>query len=180
MRVLVGSENPTKVEAVKAAFARYFDQEVAIVARPVESCVSHQPVDDETFAGAKNRAVELSLINQAEKLDASFCVGIEAGIIRLYATWYAFSSVCIVNDRNQMGWGTTPMWELPDYVTQELLGGVELGDVMDRVTGELNTKQKGGAVSFFTRGVTNRQAIYEQAVTLALIPFVNASLYFGD
>ncbi len=179
MKVLVGSHNPTKVEAVQKAFARYFD-EVAIMARPVESHVSGQPINDETFAGAKNRALELNRLNQAESLGASFCVGIEAGIIQLYSVWYALSAVCILDDRGRLGWGVTPMWELPPRITPELLGGVELGDVMDRLMGEQNTKQKGGAVAYFTGGITNRKTIYTQAVTLALIPFVNGQHYFGD
>jgi inosine/xanthosine triphosphatase len=179
MQVLVGSHNPTKVEAVQEAFARYFDQ-VALLARTVESHVSRQPVNDETFAGARHRALELSRLNQTENLGASFCVGIEAGIIQLYSVWYAFSAVCIVDDRGRLGWGITPMWELPPRITSELLGGAELGDVMDRLAGERNTKQKGGAVAYFSRGITNRKTIYTQAVTLALIPFVNAQHYFGD
>jgi inosine/xanthosine triphosphatase len=179
MQVLVGSHNPTKVQAVQAAFAHYFDV-VAVVPRPVESRVAHQPVNDETFAGAHNRALALGRLNQTEALGASFCVGIEAGILQLYSIWYAFSAVCIADDLGRLGWGTTPMWELPPHVTHELLGGTELGDVMDRLMGEQNTKQKGGAVAYFTRGVTNRTAIYTQAVTLALIPFVNPHHYFGD
>jgi inosine/xanthosine triphosphatase len=180
MKVLVGSHNPTKVEAVQKAFACYFGHEITIVARSVESHVSHQPINDETFAGARNRALELNRLNQTENLGASYCVGIEAGIIQLYSVWYAFSAVCIMDDRDRLGWGVTPMWELPPHIAQELLGGVELGDVMDRLMGEQNTKQKGGAVAYFTHGITNRKTIYTQAVTLALIPFVNAQHYFGD
>jgi non-canonical (house-cleaning) NTP pyrophosphatase len=45
--------------------------------------------------------------------------------------------------------------------------------------GDYNTKQKGGAIAFFTRGVMDRKKLYVQGVTLALIPFVNERLYFG-
>jgi non-canonical (house-cleaning) NTP pyrophosphatase len=78
-----------------------------------------------------------------------------------------------------MGLGTPPMYQLPDRMVQELLAGVELGEVMDRAMGEENTKQKGGAVSFFTHGLMDRQAIYTLGVTLALVPFINRELYFG-
>jgi non-canonical (house-cleaning) NTP pyrophosphatase len=69
---------------------------------------------------------------------------------------------------------------LPDSVTRELLAGTELGDVIDWLVGDYNTKQKGGAIAFFTRGVMDREKLYVQGVTLALIPFVNERLYFGE
>ena len=179
MKVLVGSDNPVKVAAVKEAFAQYFDQ-VESLARTVNSQVSRQPVNDETFEGARNRALELSRINREQNLGAHFCVGIEAGILQLYAKWFAFSVISILDGRGRMSFGATPPYELPDSVTRELLTGTELGDVIDRLAGDYNTKQKGGAIAFFTRGVMDRKKLYVQGVTLALIPFVNESLYFGE
>lgn len=79
-----------------------------------------------------------------------------------------------------MGLGTPPMYQLPDRMVQELLAGVELGEVMDRAMGEENTKQKGGAVAFFTHGLMDRKTIYTLGVTLALVPFINQELYFRD
>ena len=177
MKILVGSENPVKVAAVKVAFAQYFDVEV--LAHSVDSQVAHQPVNDETFEGAKNRALELSRINCEQNLGAAYMVGIEAGILQLYAKWFAFSVICIRDDHGRMSFGATPPYELPSSVTRELLNGTELGDVIDRLVGDHNTKQKGGAIAFFTRGVMDRKKLYIQGVTLALIPFVNESLYFG-
>jgi non-canonical (house-cleaning) NTP pyrophosphatase len=46
------------------------------------------------------------------------------------------------------------------------------------VTGEKNTKQNQGAVGFFTRGVMSRKGYYVAGLTVALIPFLNADLYF--
>ena len=179
MKILVGSENPTKVQAVQAAFAHYFE-EIEVIARPVESQVSRQPVNEATFEGAENRAAELCRINREQDLGASYCVGIEAGIIRLYSTWFAFSVICVMDQEGRMGLGTPPMYQLPDRMAQELLAGVELGEVMDRAMGQENTKQKGGAVAFFTRGLMDRKTIYTLGVTLALVPFINQELYFRD
>ncbi len=180
MKVLVGSHNPTKVQAVKEAFARCFAQEIEAIARSVESLVPHQPINEETFQGAKNRAVELVRINREEQLDASFCVGIEAGTIQLFSTWFAFSVICIMDDQGRIGLGTPPLYQLPNRIVQELISGVELGDVIDRAMNDQNTKQKGGAVAFFTRGLVDRKTIYAQGVMLALVPFLNENLYFGD
>jgi non-canonical (house-cleaning) NTP pyrophosphatase len=40
-----------------------------------------------------------------------------------------------------------------------------------------NSKQKGGSVGLLTQGIITREAYYQQAMVLALIPFLNESLY---
>jgi len=177
MKILVGSQNPVKIEAVKEAFSKFFDN-VDIIGIKVDSKVSNQPINDETFEGAKNRALELKKINGERNLGAKFFVGIEAGITKIYSKWSSFSGLCIIDDKGRIGFGTTPHYELPDRITKELLNGVEFGDVMDKIIGDRNTKQKGGAVGFFTRGIIDRKNVYIQSLIIALIPFVNEKLYF--
>ncbi|MBN1455106.1 MAG: inosine/xanthosine triphosphatase [Methanomicrobia archaeon] len=179
MNVLVGSRNPVKVKATKEAFAQFFDA-VEVLALEVSSNVSAQPIEDETFEGAEHRAERLKALNTKQNLDAQFFVGIEGGIKKLRQRWFAFGVICILDAHGRSGYGTTPFFELPNSISSELMKeeNVELGDVMDRVTGEKNTKQKQGAVGFFTRGVMSRKEYYVAGLTVALIPFLNADLYF--
>ncbi len=81
-KVLVGSQNPVKVEAVREAFACYFGP-VEVVGLSVESGVPAQPVNDDTLAGAKNRALALRHINTTQGLGADFFVGRSPIIIAL-------------------------------------------------------------------------------------------------
>lgn len=176
VKVLVGSKNPVKIEAVKEAFSKFFSS-VKAVGVEVDSKVSIQPVNSETFKGAKNRVLELKKINSKKNLKASFFVGIEGGIIFLFKKWFAFGAVCIMNDKGKIGYGTTCFFELPESITKELLDGKELGDVMDSITNEKNTKQKAGAIGYFTKGIMNRKNLYVNALIVALIPFLNEELY---
>jgi non-canonical (house-cleaning) NTP pyrophosphatase len=54
---------------------------------------------------------------------------------------------------------------------------MELGDADDLVFGRQNSKQKSGAVGLLTHNRVTRRTLYEQAVVLALIPFINPDLY---
>ena len=63
---MVGSKNPVKIDAVREAFAFYFDS-VILQGISVESYVSDQPINEETFIGAENRAKELQKINNVYK-----------------------------------------------------------------------------------------------------------------
>lgn len=178
MKILVGSENPVKIEAVREAFSRYF-QEFELTSMAVNSGVSEQPIGDDTFKGAEKRAEELKRINEEEKIGADVFVGIEGGIKKLYSRWFSFGVVCIMDKNGRQGFGTSPLFEIPDDVKDSLLGGAELGHVMDKLTGHDNTKQHDGAIGFFTKGRMNRKELYSHGLVVAMIPLLNQEMFFG-
>lgn len=175
--VLAGSQNPVKLDATREAFSNFFDA-LEVEGIDVSSKVSNQPIEDETFAGAKNRAFELIRINEERNFGAEFFVGIEGGIKKLFNRWFSFGVICIIDDKGRIGYGTSPLFELPAPITEELLKGIELGDVIDNLIGEKNTKKRQGAVGHFTKGIMNRKEYYVAGLMVALIPFLNTDLYF--
>lgn len=176
MKILVGSKNPVKIEAVRESFEKYFEN-LEIAAFEVESGVSVQPVNDETFVGAQNRASNLFDLNKRENLNADFFVGIEGGIIQIFGKWFAFGCMCVMDKGGKVGYGTSPHFELPDSVIEKLLSGIELGDVMDEIMRQENTKQKMGAIGYFTNGIMHRKDLYIAGLTVAVIPFLHDKLY---
>lgn len=170
MKVLVGSKNPVKLQAVKEAFSKFFD-DVQVKARSVESGVPDQPFGDDTFRGARNRALAL------QDEEADFYVGLEGGVMDVLDRTVTFGAFCIIDSQGKESFGTSPVLLLPDRVIKGLKEGKELGDVMDELTGERNTKQKGGATGFFTRGVVPRKDFYKQGLCVAMAPFLHKELY---
>jgi inosine/xanthosine triphosphatase len=177
VKVLVGSQNPVKVDAVKEAFSKFFE-DTEVMAVKVDSKVSNQPKNDEVFEGAKNRALELKRINEKEKLGAEFFVGMEGGITEMPPRWFNFNGTCILDEKGRTGYGTSPLFELPKDVIKQLLNGRELGDVMDEIFKDHNCKQKGGAIGHFTKGEIKRKNLCIDSLVIALIPFLNKELYF--
>jgi inosine/xanthosine triphosphatase len=178
MKILVGSKNPVKIDAVKESFAKYFD-EVEAIGFEVDSCVSVQPVNDETYTGARNRASRLKELNESQNLCADYFVGIEGGISKQFDKWFAFGCMCIIDRDGKMGFGLSPHFELPPRVVKKLLSGIELGDVMDEIMNKQNTKQKHGAIGFFTNGVMNRKELYIEGLKVAIIPFLHKDMFFN-
>lgn len=177
MKILVGSKNPVKIDAVREALSNYFGN-IEVTGIEVESGVSIQPVGDETFIGAKNRAQNLKMLNDTNKIGADLFVGIEGGIAKEFNRWFAFGCICIVDKSGNIGFGTSPHFELPILVIEKLLNGVELGIVMDEIQNEENTKQKNGAIGYFTNGVMNRKELYIEGLKVAIIPFLHKEKYF--
>lgn len=177
MKVLVGSINPVKINAAKTAFSKYFDG-VDAEGVKVDSKVSNQPMEDETFNGAYNRAMELKGLSESRNLGADYFVGIEGGMTKLHGKYFAFGAMCVMDKGGRAGFGTSAHFELPDSISKRLLDGHELGDVMDTMLNEKNTKQKGGAIAFLTRNVMDRKELYVNGIVVALVPFINEGLYF--
>lgn len=177
MKILVGSLNPVKLKAVEEAFQKY-NNNITVIGINVPSGVSDQPIGDETYTGAENRAIALSEKNNKENHKAEFFVGIEGGIAKVYNRWFAFGGVCIIDKQFNKGFGTSAHFELPLEITNRLLKGEELGYVMDEIMRTENTKQKGGAISFFTNGIMDRKELYIPGIISALVPFNHRDLYF--
>ncbi len=179
MKILVGSKNPVKINAVKTAYERYFGN-VETIGMEVDSKVSSQPINDDTFKGAKNRSAELKKINDTNNLNADYFVGIEGGIIKLFSTWFAFGCMCVMDKEGNTGFGTSPMFELPESIIRQLLSGKELGLIMDELQNQSNTKQKHGAIGYFTNGVMDRHNLYVQGLITAIIPFLHKEMFLGE
>lgn len=178
MKILVGSKNPVKIDAVKEALSLYLDN-IEVIGFDVDSKVSSQPIGKETFIGAKNRALKLLEIDQKEKTNAKYFVGIEGGIIHQFNNWFAFGCMCIIDEDKNCGFGLSPHFELPNDVVQELLNGNELGSVMDKIQNQEKTKQKFGAIGYFTNGIMNRKELYIEGLKVAFVPFLHKNLFFN-
>jgi len=177
MKILVGSKNPVKISSVEEAFKNYFEN-IEVIGIEVESRVSVQPINDETFTGAQNRALRLKEINDSQNLNAELFVGIEGGITKQFGKWFAFGCMCVLDNNGRTGFGTSPHFQLPKSVVEKLLQGIELGDVMDEIMNQQNTKQKHGAIGFFTNGVMNRKELYIEGLKVAVIPFLHKEMFF--
>lgn len=174
MRIVVGSKNPVKLQATRKAFEKVFPASPAtVIACQAESDVSDQPMsDEETLQGAKNRAL---FCRQAIP-DADFWVGLEGGCQAEGTKLEAFAWMAVFS-ATQQGQARTAAFHLPPAVADLINQGYELGDADDQVFGHTNSKQHSGAVGILTRDLIDREAYYEHALVLALIPFMHPEYY---
>jgi len=170
--VAVGSKNPAKVSAVKKVFKEVFEAEVEVFGLSVESGVSKQPINEETFVGARNRAGRALEVGAAD-----YGVGIEGGLVKLGGRWYNLGFVVVINRRGEVGTGTSGWFECPKTPLEEIRKGRELADVMDEVSGTRESRNELGAIGFLTKNRVTRKDLYVHGVHMALIPFLNRELW---
>jgi inosine/xanthosine triphosphatase len=174
MRIVLASRNPVKKQAVLGGFGQVFPHtEFELVCIDVPSGVRAQPFSDgETLTGANNRALGA----RTGMPEADFWVGVEGGVDELAGGLAAFAWVVIL-DRKREGKARTGTFFLPPRVAEMVRDGAELGEADDAVFGRSNSKQENGAIGLLTGDVVQRARLYEQAVILALVPFINPGLY---
>lgn len=171
MKIVVASRNPVKLRAVEAAFAQVFPGEsLQFDSADVGSGVSDQPMsDDETRRGARKRARNA----RAAAPEARFWVGLEGGIEVIDGQLMAFAWMAVLGMDERIGEARTVTLPLPPAIKALIDEGLELGEANDRVFSTINSKQKGGAFGLLTNGLYTRESVYTEALTVALIPFIN-------
>lgn len=173
MRIHVGTGNPLKAEATRAAFQAAFPGRLLeVVQVAVASGVPSQPFGNEVAKGAIRRA------RKALK-DADFGVGIEAGIIKFPGTeQYLNLQICaIVDQADKLYIGSGPGFELPLHLVTNLQHGSTLNREMSRISGIPEIKEKEGAIGYLSMGVIDRFEVTYEAVLMALIPQIRRDLF---
>lgn len=175
--LVVASKNPVKIAAAQDGFKQMFPElEISITAISVSSDVSDQPMsDEETLEGAINR------VNNAYQTrpEADFWIGLEGGVAPMGEDLTAFAWI-VVRSKKIIGKARTGTFFLPGAVAELVDQGIELGIADDMVFGSKNSKQAGGAIGLLTQNVLDRKQLYQQAVLMALVPFLNQELYSSN
>lgn len=174
-KVIVASKSLVKINAVKQGFEIMFPEEsFEYEGVRVSSGVSEQPMtDDETYAGARQRAENAS----QEIKEADFWVGIEGGVDKKDEETSAFSWVLIKSKDNNWGKGKTGTFFLPKKISDKLLNGERLNDIDNKMFNR-NNSDENGVIGLLTGNFIDRTKSNVFAVVLALIPFKNEKLYF--
>jgi inosine/xanthosine triphosphatase len=189
MLIILGSKNPTKMQATEIVFKKFFpNMDVKVVGLNVDSNVSTQPIQIENVInGAINRARNSKKFVDSHKSDylelPSFYCGIEAGLVSIPNTitgYLDYQFCAIIDNKDHLSIGSGSGWEYPSKVVKSVLAdpSLEIGTIMGKISGDPNIKYKGGAIGFYSKGLLSRALITQECIQMALIPHLNQSEYF--
>lgn len=175
MHVVVASKNAVKIAATEAAFVGMFPGETfTFEGMNVESGVSDQPMtDSETLRGASNRADNA----KAAEPKADYWVGLEGGLERKEGRLESLGWMVVLASNGKRSMSRTSTFVLPEEVAKLIDQGMELSQADDIVFKRVDSKHSHGTVGILTDNYVTREAYYEQAISLALIPHKNSELY---
>lgn len=168
--IAIGSTNPAKTSAARAVCERAFPG-CTVVGIDVPSGVPEQPIgEDETSTGARNRArAALAAVPGAR-----MGMGLEGGVDP-DGCLISCAAVVETGGRENLAWGVR--FPLPPTVVSRVLGGEELGPVIDELTGRNESKRELGAVGILTNGIFSRTQMLQGPLACALMPFLHPEFY---
>ena len=175
MKVLIGTKNPGKIEGAKRALENYF-KDVEIIGVKADSNVNDQPVNRETFIGAKNRVNNLIKYAKENNIKADFYMAVESGITEELGFWAITNVAVIKNSEGVMGVGTSASFPVPQKHVKTIINET-LATVMDNLFNESDLRSSTGGVGLLTHEVITRIDLNTQAFVMALTPFINKNLW---
>lgn len=170
MKVIVASNNPVKIDAVRQAFQICFPGEIIEII-PIESPsgVSEQPMSaSEAVEGAINRAQNVS---HHETTD--YTVGIEGGLhfVKVGTTEHCFEQAwaCVIDRATgKYQIGSTPAYPVPAHVLELLRQGKDLTEAMDTLYGIKDIGTSQGYTGWLTDNLVDRTLGAKIATIIAL------------
>jgi|AMFO01.1.fsa_nt_gi Uncharacterized conserved protein len=183
MRLAVGTLRRAKLDGVRDALERLAalpwpgDGAVEVVPLRAPSGVAAMPMsEEEGIRGAWNRARFA-----AEATGADLALGLEGGV-RVLGGRPPLVVLCnwaVAWDGRRRWLGAGPGVQLPTALAEAVLAGEELGDAIDRFSGERDVRSGRGTFGVLTRDVIGRAHAFELAVLGALAPWYNPGIDGG-
>lgn len=169
MKIIIGSKNNVKVDAVKEIITDYPHLlNAEIMSMETVSGVSDQPKSlDETVQGAINRAESIFK-------DCDYSFGIESGLMAVPKTKTGYMDVCVcaIYDGRECHLGLSSAWEAPREVTKYMIeDGLNMNDAALKagLTNNANIGAAEGLVGVVTKGRLNRKEYTKEAIRTAMI-----------
>ena len=159
MKIIVGSLNPVKINAIKENFDSSMYE---IIGASVDSKVRPQPLShEETRLGAINRAKAC-----VANLNADLGFGLEGGIFVSEEHLYLCNWGALADKDGSLYVVSGPTLRLPDNFKKPILEGLELNEAMFTLLGLKEVGSKQGAIGHFTNGVLCRTEVFNQTVKI--------------
>ena len=175
MKVLIAKQNKGKVEGAKRAFEKYFN-DVEIIGISAPSDVSEQPVNEETWQGAKNRVKNLKNLAKENNVDADYFVSIESGMLNSLGSWMIVNIAVVEDKTGVQSVSCSPGFPVPERLVEKIKE-IGLGQVMDNHFNESDLRSRGGGIQLLTHDVVSRIDLTEVAFEMALTKFINGEYW---
>ncbi|MFH1173103.1 MAG: inosine/xanthosine triphosphatase [bacterium] len=169
MKIIIGTNNQVKIEAVKEILADYPHlKEAAVTNQETVSGVSEQPKSlEETVQGAMNRA-------QKSFTDCDYSLGLKSGLMAVPNSKSGFMDVCVcaIYDGREFHLGLSSAWEAPKKVMDYMIkDGLDMNQAALKAGLTKNEKvgSAEGLVGIMTKGRLTRKEYTKEAIRTALI-----------
>lgn len=169
MKVVLGSTNEPKRQAVLKAFEDMFpDDEIIVELINASSGVSSHPTSgSESLKGAKNRSKHAKELHPG----GDYYVGIEGGLTEIDSTAWEIGYVVIEDSKGEIHTGLSSGIEMQGKLLNAIRAGKELSLALEDTFGLKDIGKANGFYGLTTDDHVTRADALHQAIIFALAPF---------
>lgn len=178
MKILLGSKNPSKANAIKLAMQSIGYNDIKITPIDVPSQVSSKPINEETLIGAQNRNKNLYKYCQENNIDFDLLISIEGGYEQVNNTYFIVTYVSIIDNKNNEFIGKSQGLQISKAMFDWVSDGKSLNKIIDSIIENSENKKANGISGYLTNGFYKRDIIDSSAIVSALQSYINHNQSF--
>lgn len=173
MKILLGSTNPSKKNAVEIALKKLKFKEYEIIPYDTPSNTHSKPIGYEIIRGAENRNLALKEHAIKNNVKYDYLCSIEGGFSLDENGLPFVVTYCIIEDKDgKKSTGKSLGIRLTKVMFDYLKNGGSLNRIIEEIKQNENNKQSLGIMGYLTNGLYDRESVDSEAVVSSLIPFV--------
>ena len=173
MKILLGSKNPSKRNAVEIALNKLGIEGYEIIPYDVPSETNSKPIGFEIIWGAENWNLNLKEIAIKEGIEYDYLCSIEGGFSLDENGLPFVVTYCVMEDQaGKKSTGKSLGIRLTKVMFDFLKNGGSLNKVIGEITNTENNKQSLGIMGYLTNGLYDRETVDSESVISSLIPFI--------
>jgi inosine/xanthosine triphosphatase len=166
MRVVVGSLNPVKLEAVRLALTELWPkQKHKIDGISASSGIAKQPLSDQQMLKGASQRAQQALTAAA---GADIGIGLEGGLHKTGKNWFGRSWMVAIDKSGQRGIGSSVSCLIPPDMMELVQQGKDMSQVCEQLYGIKDIGQKAGYFGLLTGNAITRSSGYRDGVIMAL------------
>lgn len=174
MRIFVGSENPSKINAVKQALKTFDITNCEIIPMKVSSEVSNLPTNEEIVKGVVNRNNSLK-----ERINGyyDYIISIEGGFTKEDNAYYLVTYAVVADKYDTYHIGKSISIPLSEKMFAYSFSGKSLNRIIEELVNVTENNKKSGISGYLSKDLFKRDKVDSDAVRCALLPFIYEKRY---
>ena len=177
MKIIVGSENISKIKSIRLALEKLNISDVDIIGISVESMVSSKPLNDETLKGALNRNNNLYKHCINNEIDFDLLISIEGGYEQVLNNYFIITYACLMNKDKKYYVGKSNGLEISESMFNHVKNGKSINKIIESISNITSNKKDNGITGYLTNGFFKRDEFDMNAVLCALETYYNQDKY---
>lgn len=178
MKILLGSKNPSKANALKLAMQSIGYNDIKITPIDVPSQVSSKPINEETLIGAQNRNKNLYKYCQENNIDFDLLISIEGGYEQVNNIYFIVTYASIIDNKNNEFIGKSQGLQISKAMFDWVSDGNSLNKVIESIIENSENKKANGISGYLTNGFYKRDIFDSSAIVSALQSYINHNQSF--